>query len=186
MARFLVITSIASFLLCSAANALVLRRAQTTAPPVVSTPFSKSFGENRLQASALFSATAASALTPSDLRKKERKEWVRRDGGIFAFNTKFGALNPFAIYYGFVAVFFGIPWYFALTLCQFLYFITGNRWDPQRRVPVFLTHIWGTLLLRFTHSFPKVENYSILKEFYQKYVLCPVLHFCFVDLPLPL
>ena len=45
----------------------------------------------------------------------KQKRLIRKEGGRFAFNTKYGALNPFAIYYGLVAIFLGIPWFFALT-----------------------------------------------------------------------
>lgn len=68
----------------------------------------------------------------SEMKKPtERKELIRQEGGIFAFDTKYGALNPFAIYYGFVAIFLGIPWFAALTACQLFYFVTRNKIDKQ-------------------------------------------------------
>ena len=70
-------------------------------------------------------------LTAGEREKQERKALVRQEGGRFAFDTKYGALNPFAIYYGLTAIVLGIPWYLALTLCQLFYKITGNRIDKH-------------------------------------------------------
>ena len=121
-------------------------------------------------------ATAAStassegdaSLSPAEKKKKERKALVRKEGGLFAFNTKYGALNPFAIYYGLVAIILGIPWFFALTACQFLYLITGNRFDRQRFLPTFISHVWGVSLLRLTRCYPKMDNVDILRKFYKE------------------
>lgn len=63
--------------------------------------------------------------------KLERKQLVRQEGGRFAFDTKFGALNPFAIYYGLVAIILGIPWTVTLTFCKLLYFVTRGKIDTQ-------------------------------------------------------
>jgi hypothetical protein len=65
-------------------------------------------------------------------KKKTLKE-LRAEGGPLTFNTPIGALNPFAIYYGLMSIFLGIPWFFALKLCQLMYFITGNRFDRKVR-----------------------------------------------------
>jgi hypothetical protein len=65
--------------------------------------------------------------------KKTLKE-LRAEGGPLTFNTPIGALNPFAIYYGLVSIFLGIPWYFALKGCQLMYFITGGRFDKKVRL----------------------------------------------------
>lgn len=100
-------------------------------------------------------------------KKKQQRKLIRQEGGLFAFNTKYGALNPFAIYYGLVAIFLGIPWFFALTFCQLFYFVTRGKVDQQRRMPVFITHIWGTLLMRLTGCYPKMVNKEILKQFYK-------------------
>lgn len=97
-------------------------------------------------------------------KKEELKKQIRQEGGLFAFNTKYGALNPFAIYYGLVAIFFGIPWFLALTFTQFLYLITGNRFDRQRRIPVHINQVWGTILMVLTRCYPKMENRDILKK----------------------
>jgi len=101
-------------------------------------------------------------------RKLERRNLIRSEGGIFAFDTKFGALNPFAIYYGLVSILLGVFWFFALTICDIIYFITGNRFDRMRRIPVFINHIWGTLLMRFSHCYPEMENREILMNFYKQ------------------
>lgn len=132
--------------------------------------------------SPLFSATSASAktgetdaadvpstisLVQSDSKKQALRKQIREEGGRFAFNTKYGALNPFAIYYGFVAIALGIPWYCALSLYQVFDWVTRGKLDPQRRIPIFITQVWGTTLLHLTRCYPKMENGDILKKFYQ-------------------
>lgn len=72
-------------------------------------------------------------LSTKEQKKEERKALIRQEGGRLAFDTKYGALNPFAIFYGLTAILLGIPWYLALTLCQVFYFLTGNKIDKQVR-----------------------------------------------------
>ena len=64
-------------------------------------------------------------------KKNTRQQQVREEGGPFAFNTKYGALNPYAIYYGLTAIVLGLPWFVALTCCRLLYAITGGRVDKN-------------------------------------------------------
>ena len=134
--------------------------------------FSLSATTNALSANDASSGSAAPAaattLTSAEKRKQERKTLVRKEGGLFAFDTKYGALNPFAIYYGLVSILLGIPWFFALTFCQLMYKITGGRFDRRRRIPITITHVWGTLLMRLTHCFPKIENHKTLLDFYKE------------------
>jgi hypothetical protein len=87
---------------------------------------------------------------------------------VLAFDTKFGALNPFAIYYGLVSIGLGLVWFAALTICDILYRITGGKLDRNRRIPVFLSHVWGTLLMLFTGCFPKVVNGDIVRDFHKR------------------
>jgi 1-acyl-sn-glycerol-3-phosphate acyltransferase len=101
------------------------------------------------------------------LNKKERKELIRKEGGWLSFQTPFGGLNPFGIYYGLTSILLGIPWFFALCLCQLLYFVTGNRVDKQRAIPTFLSHIWGLSLMTLTRCWPKIKNKEILDNFYK-------------------
>jgi hypothetical protein len=75
----------------------------------------------------------------------QKRKLIRKEGGIFTFNTKFGALNPYAIYYGLTSILLGIPWFLAMLMCQFFYFITGNRIDRNRCLPVKITQMWGTV-----------------------------------------
>ncbi|GAX28399.1 1-acyl-sn-glycerol-3-phosphate acyltransferase [Fistulifera solaris] len=117
--------------------------------------------------SPLFSAAAA--VGSEDVSIKESKwDRVRREGGIFSIHTKYGGLNPFGLWYGVVAVTLGIPWYIAMTICQIFYKLTGERFDRLRRIPIFITQIWGTLLLRLTHCYPKMEGLDILRKFYKE------------------
>jgi hypothetical protein len=102
---------------------------------------------------------------------EQNKKLIRKEGGRFTFNTKYGALNPYAIFYGLTSILLGIPWFLAMTMCQFFYLITGNRIDRNRSLPIRITQIWGTTLLTLTRNWPKLENYDILQKFYKEYVL---------------
>jgi hypothetical protein len=76
--------------------------------------------------------SSASGEIPTYVKKKTLKDF-RKEGGILTFNTPIGALNPFAIYYGLTSLVLGIPWFIALKSCQFLYWITGGRFDKKVR-----------------------------------------------------
>ena len=89
-------------------------------------------------------------------------------GGFLSFKTKLGYLNPFAIYYGLTSILLGIPWFVVLTMCQFMYKITNNKWDKMKRVPIFFSHIWGFLLLKLTNCTPEIEGLDILEKFYKE------------------
>ena len=93
---------------------------------------------------------------------------IRKEGGLFAFNTKYGALNLYSIYYGAVAILLGIPWFIALTLYQLFAKITNDKFDKQRKIPNFISQTWGVLLLRLTRSYPEIVNGDILKKFYKE------------------
>eukprot|EP00557_Chaetoceros_sp_GSL56_P002612 CAMPEP_0176496084 /NCGR_PEP_ID=MMETSP0200_2-20121128/11009_1 /TAXON_ID=947934 /ORGANISM="Chaetoceros sp., Strain GSL56" /LENGTH=387 /DNA_ID=CAMNT_0017894021 /DNA_START=163 /DNA_END=1326 /DNA_ORIENTATION=+ len=105
----------------------------------------------------------ATALSPMDDSSSSSS-----NKGLFTFQTKFGYLNPFAIYYGLTSILLGLPWFVVLTMCQIMYKITNNAWDKMRRVPIFFSHIWGVLLLRLTRSYPTVEGMEILDKFYKE------------------
>ncbi len=101
-------------------------------------------------------------------KQQKRLKQIREEGGIFAFNTKYGALNPFGIYYGLTSIALGLVWFAGLTASQLLYKVTGDKLDKKRRIPVFLSHVWGTLLMLFTACFPKIENGKIIKDFHKR------------------
>ena len=103
--------------------------------------------------------TSATDVAPTiDTQKLETKkdqiwEKARSEGGLFTFNTKYGALNPYAIYYGLTSIFLGLFWYAALTGIQFLYFITGGRIDKRvRRIISLLTVPSGYHSVKFVHG----------------------------------
>ena len=101
-------------------------------------------------------------------KRQQRKELIRSEGGALAFDTKYGALNPYAIYYGLTSIALGLVWSVALTMAQLFYFVTRGKLDTRRRLPVFLSHIWGTCLLRLTRNYPVIENREVLLDFYKK------------------
>jgi len=90
------------------------------------------------------------------------------NGGFLTFKTKYGYLNPYALYYGITSILLGLPWFVVLTLCQFMYKITNNKWDKMKRVPIFFSHIWGFLLLKLTNCTPEIEGLDILEKFYKE------------------
>lgn len=53
---------------------------------------------------------------------------------------------------------------------QVFYKVTGDRIDKRRRIPVFLSHVWGTLLMALTGCFPKIENGEIIRDFHKRCV----------------
>jgi len=138
---------------------------------------------------ALSNAAAASASTPSTptsdavspsaaevassdddtpmTKQQQRMKQIREEGGPLAFNTKYGALNPYGIYYGIVSVGLGLVWLALLTMSSVFYKITGNRFDKRRRFPIFAGHLWGYGMLALTGNFPKIENKEIIDEFHK-------------------
>ena len=88
--------------------------------------------------------------------------------GKFTFKTKFGYLNPYAVFYGFFSILYAIPWYSALTVCQIMYKLTNNTWDKMRRVPVLLNQTWLEFVMTTGRAMPKIENREILDEFYKE------------------
>ncbi len=107
------------------------------------------------------SLTASStAMTPTDNNNS--------GGGFLSFKTKYGKLNPFAIYYGITSILLGIPWFVALNICQLVYKLTGYKFDKLRRLPIFFSHVWGTVLMRLTRSFPTIEGKDILDKYFKE------------------
>lgn len=101
-------------------------------------------------------------------KQQKRLQQIKSEGGPLSFQTKYGALNPFAIYYGITSILLGIVWFVALSIMQILYKITGDRFDRKRRIPVFLSQCWGTALLALTGCFPRIENWGVIREFHKR------------------
>jgi hypothetical protein len=121
---------------------------------------------------------SSASLSSAEENKKERKQLIRKEGGLFSFYTKFGGLNLFALWHFFVSVTLGIPWYIALMVYQFFQLITGNRFDRQRKIPILISQVWGVSLMHLTRSFPVIEGREILEKFYKEYVVsCGVVYF---------
>jgi hypothetical protein len=99
------------------------------------------FGRPLSRKCSTLSATTSTASTSGgepplsavEAKKLALKKQIRAEGGPFAFNTKYGALNPYGIYYGLVSIVLGIAWLVALLGVQLLYAITGNRFDKMVR-----------------------------------------------------
>ena len=89
-------------------------------------------------------------------------------GGFLSFKTKYGYLNPFAIYYGLTAILLGLPWFVALNICQLIYAVSRNKLDKFKRLPTTVSHIWGVLLLILTRSYPEIVNKEKLDNFFKE------------------
>jgi hypothetical protein len=147
-----------------------------------------SYSSSSLQASLVLSpsilsvgsvAASSSSSTSSDVvsvqkeqqtREQERDALIHQQGGLFTVRTKYGALNPYAVYYGTVSILLGLPWFLALTAYQLFALVTRNKFDQNRKIPVYMNQVWGTLLLRLTRSYPTMENRQVLVDFYKEYV----------------
>lgn len=137
--------------------------------------FSSSTGIRRIKPTnqahtRLLSSTVITSSTDDDsTRTLSRKELIKKEGGRFAIATKFGGINLFALYYGFVAIALAIPWYIALNVYEFLQYITRYRlFDKNRFIPVLMNHLWGVTLMRLTRCYPIMKNRDILKNFYRE------------------
>jgi len=77
-------------------------------------------------------------------------------------------LNWFGAFWGFVGVSLGFVWWSSLALCQAFQFLTRQRLDRQRCIPVHVTHLWGTLVLRLTNCYPVITGKNNLKTIYKR------------------
>mmetsp|Transcript_31612 Transcript_31612/g.38671 ORF Transcript_31612/g.38671 Transcript_31612/m.38671 type:complete len:381 (+) Transcript_31612:121-1263(+) len=127
--------------------------------------------QQRRRVSGVIRAAGATSSTstgePSSDKKANRLAQIKSEGGKLAFSTKYGALNPYAVFYGLTSIFLGIAWYMEMMACKVMYFLTRNKFDPKRRLPIFFSQVWGETLMFLTRAYPKVENRHILKEFYK-------------------
>ena len=80
------------------------------------------------------SSASGEVSTSAPKKKKKSIKDFREEGGILSINTPIGALNPFAVYYGLLSLFLGVPWYIALKSCQFLYWVTRGKFDKKVRI----------------------------------------------------
>lgn len=109
-------------------------------------------------------SASSAALTPPDASGNSDSS----SPGFLGFKTKYGYLNPYAIYYGVTSILLGIPWFIALNFCQLLYKISGNKLDKLKRLPTFFSQVWGVTLMRLTRSYPDVVGLDILDKFYKE------------------
>lgn len=84
----------------------------------------------------------------------------------FAVKTKLGAFNPFGLYYGMLSIFLGIFWYAATMASELVHNLSRGKIDRNKRVPIFLGHVWGWINLRMSRSFPVIENREVLEKLY--------------------
>lgn len=159
---------LATFLLASVSTGLAFQPAARTSISVPSTTATTT-ATNVASKSPLFAAAATGSgeLVASE-KELTRAQSVRKEGGLLAFPTKYGALNPFAIYYGLVAIGLGIPWFVILKMYSLCLYLTRNRFDKLRRGASFINHVWGVALMRLTRCYPVTVNADILRDFYKE------------------
>lgn len=151
----------------TAVTTLLVSPVQAFAPARLPQTSRRHASAQRFSAATAATGEGEPALSSADQKKEAHRQLIRQEGGRFAFDTKYGALNPFAIYYGLTAILLGIPWFAALTVYQLFAWVTRGKIDKQRKIPVLISHVWGTTLLRLTRCYPKMENLGILKKFFK-------------------
>ena len=77
-------------------------------------------------------------------------------------------LNIFGVLFGIIGVSLGFLWWLGLAFCQLFQFVTRQKFDPYWRLPVEVSHLWGTLTLRLTNCYPVITGKENLKEIYKK------------------
>lgn len=77
-------------------------------------------------------------------------------------------LNIFGVLFGIIGVSLGFLWWLGLAFCQLFQFVTRQKFDPYWRLPVEISHLWGTLTLRLTNCYPVITGKENLKEIYKK------------------
>ena len=121
-----------SLLVSGSCSRLSLGRGSVGCPPKASTGLSSLAVPVPDDTSATKSVQSSVEVNDEVVTIKDQQwEMARKEGGLFTFNTKYGALNPYAIYYGLTSIFLGIFWFAALSGIQFLYTITGGRIDKR-------------------------------------------------------
>ncbi len=108
---------------------------------------------------------------PDDVKSSKKMQLasqIRKEGGLFAFNTKFGALNPYALWYGVTSIVLGLFWFVALIGCELLYKVTNGKVDKLKRLPTFFSQIWGETLIKVARVQPEVVGRDALKTFFER------------------
>jgi len=124
------------------------------------------------------------------LDEKVERESFNPGPGI-TFGSSGLKLNIFGMIYGSIAIITSSLWYSITLLLQFFYFITRNKFDPNRRLPVMTAHTWGMFLLLVTRSDPIVTGRENMDEYYnsqsnkksQKPVMFVGNHVSWMDIP---
>ena len=76
-------------------------------------------------------------------------------------------MNLFGLFFGIVGVSLGVLWWLGLAFCQLFQFITREKFDPQWRLPVEVSNLWGVLTLGLTNCYPVVTGKENLKAIYK-------------------
>ena len=75
-------------------------------------------------------------------------------------------LNWFGAIWGVIGVSLGFFWWTGLVFCQVFQLLTRKKLDPQWRLPVEVSHLWGTTVLRLTGCYPIIYGKENLKNIY--------------------
>jgi 1-acyl-sn-glycerol-3-phosphate acyltransferase len=137
--------------------------------------------QQQLSSSSLLSAALS---PPSSSNDSDSEGFNTGKVGWFSFKTKFGYLNPYAIFYGVTSILLGIPWFIALNLCQLMYAIS-DKFDKMKWYPSLFSHMWGVALMNLTRSNPKITGQEILDKFMSegRAAMFVANHNSFMDIP---
>jgi len=76
-------------------------------------------------------------------------------------------LNWYGAIFGIIGVSLAFFWWSGLLLCQAFQFLTRQKFDSQRRLPVEVGHLWGTIVLKLTNCYPVITGKENLKAIYK-------------------
>ena len=79
---------------------------------------------------------STSSAVPDSSSKSNRAPLseLRKQGGIFSFDTPIGALNIYGLFYGLTAIGLGMVWYATTMFWKLIHAISGQRFDKMVRI----------------------------------------------------
>tara|TARA_B110000305_G_C19381184_1_gene609696 strand:- start:572 stop:1336 length:765 start_codon:yes stop_codon:yes gene_type:complete len=66
--------------------------------------------------------------------------------------------------YGTISIFLGIFWWLALKFLSCCYFLTNNKLDRNRKLPVLVSTFWGNLVMSLMRNNPTVHNRDLVMK----------------------
>lgn len=127
-----------------------------------------------LSNSSLLNAAASTTIDPSE-NDSSFSAAITGNGPEITFGKSGIKLSLYGIIYATIGLSLGFVWYIGLVLCELMYKIippwSGKRkgwFDPNRRIPAFMSHLWAVTVLTITGSFPIIKGRENMKTLYDK------------------